>query len=58
MAERSFNMLYRESSVDDASLHNGVVRGVCGAVVERDISRWAYAMLVDMRTEDESFFSE
>ncbi|MFB3105942.1 MAG: hypothetical protein ACE1ZA_13620, partial [Pseudomonadales bacterium] len=57
-AERSFNMRYRESSVDDASMRNGVVRGVCGAAEERDISRWAYAMLVDMRTEDELFFSE
>ena len=28
-------MLYRESSVDDASLHKGVVRGVCGAAEER-----------------------
>ncbi len=51
-------MRYRESSVDDVSPHNGVVRGVCGAVKERDISRWAYAMFVDMRTEDELFFSE
>ena len=58
MAERPFNMLYRESSVDDASFHNGVVRGVCGAVEERYISCWVYAMLVDMRTEDELFFSE
>ena len=51
-------MLDRESGVDDASFHNGVVRGVCGAVEERGISRWAYAMFVDMRTEDELFFSE
>ena len=58
MAEHSLNAFYRESCVDDASLDHGVVRGVRSAVKERDILRWAGAMLVHVRTEEELFFYE